>query len=141
MIRRPPRSTLFPYTTLFRSGHDPVDVFRVEPLGHRGEAGDVDEEHGDLLALALQRAARGEDLLGEVLGRVAAGRVEAGRGGRRLRGRAQRRAARVTELAGGLDGGTARRAYRLEARAALPAELGAGAVGGLAARTLHDRRS
>src|SRR3712207_8015351 len=22
MIRRPPRSTLFPYTTLFRSGHD-----------------------------------------------------------------------------------------------------------------------
>src|SRR2546422_7301917 len=27
MIRRPPRSTLFPYTTLFRS---PVDVERVE---------------------------------------------------------------------------------------------------------------
>src|SRR5687768_17906384 len=25
MIRRPPRSTLFPYTTLFRSGHDPMD--------------------------------------------------------------------------------------------------------------------
>src|SRR2546423_11724233 len=24
MIRRPPRSTLFPYTTLFRSGADPV---------------------------------------------------------------------------------------------------------------------
>src|SRR3712207_8299633 len=24
MIRRPPRSTLFPYTTLFRSGHLPV---------------------------------------------------------------------------------------------------------------------
>src|SRR5690349_23350080 len=23
MIRRPPRSTLFPYTTLFRSGHHP----------------------------------------------------------------------------------------------------------------------
>src|SRR3712207_7268805 len=23
MIRRPPRSTLFPYTTLFRSGHSP----------------------------------------------------------------------------------------------------------------------
>src|SRR3712207_7792345 len=23
MIRRPPRSTLFPYTTLFRSGHGP----------------------------------------------------------------------------------------------------------------------
>src|SRR4051794_41265251 len=25
MIRRPPRSTLFPYTTLFRSGHQLVD--------------------------------------------------------------------------------------------------------------------
>src|SRR2546430_1399335 len=27
MIRRPPRSTLFPYTTLFRSGHDGLAVF------------------------------------------------------------------------------------------------------------------
>src|SRR3712207_7981281 len=26
MIRRPPRSTLFPYTTLFRSGQPQVDV-------------------------------------------------------------------------------------------------------------------
>src|SRR2546422_3073409 len=26
MIRRPPRSTLFPYTTLFRSIHDGVDM-------------------------------------------------------------------------------------------------------------------
>src|SRR2546421_993445 len=25
MIRRPPRSTLFPYTTLFRSRHDVID--------------------------------------------------------------------------------------------------------------------
>src|SRR2546422_8453031 len=36
MIRRPPRSTLFPYTTLFRS-HVPVDrrgVGRIE-MGHR----------------------------------------------------------------------------------------------------------
>src|SRR3712207_9060923 len=36
MIRRPPRSTLFPYTTLFRSAdagrempHEPVDVSKV----------------------------------------------------------------------------------------------------------------
>src|SRR3712207_7613400 len=35
MIRRPPRSTLFPYTTLFRSG-----IARRHPLGHRpGAAG------------------------------------------------------------------------------------------------------
>src|SRR5436305_11126139 len=31
MIRRPPRSTLFPYTTLFRSAG--VSVFGVHPLG------------------------------------------------------------------------------------------------------------
>src|SRR2546422_10828685 len=29
MIRRPPRSTLFPYTTLFRSAFDDVDAFGV----------------------------------------------------------------------------------------------------------------
>src|SRR5260370_22866830 len=28
MIRRPPRSTLFPYTTLFRSLPDPADLVR-----------------------------------------------------------------------------------------------------------------
>src|SRR3712207_8349832 len=28
MIRRPPRSTLFPYTTLFRSQHDAVALLR-----------------------------------------------------------------------------------------------------------------
>src|SRR5260221_10590570 len=28
MIRRPPRSTLFPYTTLFRSAHHPELVFQ-----------------------------------------------------------------------------------------------------------------
>src|SRR5256885_6909931 len=28
MIRRPPRSTLFPYTTLFRSPHHPADFLR-----------------------------------------------------------------------------------------------------------------
>src|SRR3989442_8849630 len=31
MIRRPPRSTLFPYTTLFRSGHP------AEPVCHRDD--------------------------------------------------------------------------------------------------------
>src|SRR5256885_11061663 len=39
MIRRPPRSTLFPYTTLFRSGrvrHHPEE---------QGEHGDPDERH------------------------------------------------------------------------------------------------
>src|SRR3712207_8656973 len=52
MIRRPPRSTLFPYTTLFRSlaqhGEDPVDLAQrrvrapdrlVEVVAAGGEAG------------------------------------------------------------------------------------------------------
>src|SRR5258708_23416061 len=38
MIRRPPRSTLFPYTTLFRSimasGHVDVDALRRRGVGH-----------------------------------------------------------------------------------------------------------
>src|SRR2546430_8839962 len=44
MIRRPPRSTLFPYTTLFRSPGNTADPYRHEPedlLGrdsHRSDA-------------------------------------------------------------------------------------------------------
>src|SRR2546427_5927116 len=38
MIRRPPRSTLFPYTTLFRSGHG-------APVGADGRQDDL-EAHG-----------------------------------------------------------------------------------------------
>src|SRR3712207_8275399 len=48
MIRRPPRSTLFPYTTLFRSGRAPrrlargvggltVDAVDVEDVEHRAK--------------------------------------------------------------------------------------------------------
>src|SRR5690349_23980295 len=44
MIRRPPRSTLFPYTTLFRS-HD-----RHERDKHR-KAGGADPQHGRLRQL------------------------------------------------------------------------------------------
>src|SRR3712207_8177542 len=46
MIRRPPKSTLFPYTTLFRSGRarvQPVDRQHVRPAPQRpAEGGDVD---------------------------------------------------------------------------------------------------
>src|SRR5256885_11906039 len=34
MIRRPPRSTLFPYTTLFRSDHHSRSAVRGERNGH-----------------------------------------------------------------------------------------------------------
>src|SRR5260221_2342743 len=52
MIRRPPRSTLFPYTTLFRSseldlGSQPRFATRRSPLSQRGSAGENQrsEEH------------------------------------------------------------------------------------------------
>src|SRR2546428_10263570 len=58
MIRRPPRSTLFPYTTLFRSlagplGVDPgLDELAAEPLGRRqGEALVGEEEERRLVPL------------------------------------------------------------------------------------------
>src|SRR5256885_13187647 len=34
MIRRPPRSTLFPYTTLFRSQHVARAISRIHPRQH-----------------------------------------------------------------------------------------------------------
>src|SRR5438034_4733381 len=45
MIRRPPRSTLFPYTTLFRSPErkEETDVGR-ESQGDRGDRGGVDHD-------------------------------------------------------------------------------------------------
>src|SRR5690348_17586887 len=46
MIRRPPRSTLFPYTTLFRSEQllqDGRDLHERDVWGHRDEQG---ERHG-----------------------------------------------------------------------------------------------
>src|SRR3712207_8763204 len=43
MIRRPPRSTLFPYTTLFRSGVDVgPEMLRNDPRAAE-DAGSVDE--------------------------------------------------------------------------------------------------
>src|SRR3989337_714188 len=44
---------------------------------------EVGEQHGDLLALALERALGGQDLLREVLRRVALRGGESGRGGAR----------------------------------------------------------
>src|SRR5947208_5340420 len=40
MIRRPPRSTLFPYTTLFRSHHFGIQPHGEEDLGHAGRQRD-----------------------------------------------------------------------------------------------------
>src|SRR3712207_7257309 len=79
MIRRPPRSTLFPYTTLFRSAGARVVRVHVEHAPARREAARrlrrrvaepvvavpddralararVDEDEGDLVARALDRS-------------------------------------------------------------------------------------
>src|SRR5256885_9604964 len=41
MIRRPPRSTLFPYTTLFRSPQRPPERFHGEDAGRPGPGRDA----------------------------------------------------------------------------------------------------
>src|SRR3989454_7765315 len=61
MIRRPPRSTLFPYTTLFRSmipaGSRPCEELQAAPaVLRRGR-----EHRRDLLAVQVVRAAAGEE--------------------------------------------------------------------------------
>src|SRR3712207_9480323 len=86
MIRRPPRSTLFPYTTLFRSeGGVVVALDRVR--GRRdGSGGDVVDRHRQLLGAHVHerpggepdgtRAGRGVDGVVVALGVVAAARSE-----------------------------------------------------------------
>src|SRR5260370_23846658 len=73
MIRRPPRSTLFPYTTLFRSslraqrdgGHDTdeMSILRLRQLQHLGEIATVchigrSEEHTSELQSHLNLVCR-----------------------------------------------------------------------------------
>src|SRR3712207_7139026 len=80
MIRRPPRSTLFPYTTLFRSEHD--DVRPGPALDRRGDARSdrvlVDELDVDLrtgllheavLDLLLEEGVRSEEHTSELQSR------------------------------------------------------------------------
>src|SRR3712207_7566669 len=56
MIRRPPRSTLFPYTTLFRSGRFPEGGHRRSRV-LQGLQGDVHLRHGARLGEGNGRAA------------------------------------------------------------------------------------
>src|SRR2546429_5067587 len=62
MIRRPPRSTLFPYTTLFRSVHGDAhgveQVARPVEVGHRGIALRRSEEHTSELQSRLHLVCR-----------------------------------------------------------------------------------
>src|SRR3989304_3901258 len=59
MIRRPPRSTLFPYTTLFRSGRgDEVPLSLARPLPRRRPAVPRSEEHTSELQSRLHLVCR-----------------------------------------------------------------------------------
>src|SRR3712207_7362499 len=60
MIRRPPRSTLFPYTTLFRSRRVELGRRRGEPPLHDGLAARLRLRGQDLRGLPQEREARRE---------------------------------------------------------------------------------
>src|SRR2546428_10310851 len=62
MIRRPPRSTLFPYTTLFRSrsGPRPLSVSRAR-IGHEFGGGDAGQRARLVLVGYVTRDADGTD--------------------------------------------------------------------------------
>src|SRR3712207_7838722 len=72
MIRRPPRSTLFPYTTLFRSvGKRAVVGQEEEPGGGRvqaadwDEAGEVGHQGSDCRAAAAGLVPQGGEVAGD----------------------------------------------------------------------------
>src|SRR3712207_7536281 len=79
MIRRPPRSTLFPYTTLFRSPHDETGGERVERAYAREDAvsekrgnegqGEVTVDHRGHAGQYLQRRLRSEEHTSELQSR------------------------------------------------------------------------
>src|SRR3712207_7826053 len=61
MIRRPPRSTLFPYTTLFRS-RDVADCARRSPV-------DTPEDPGSIPGTSTSRRPRSEEHTSELQSR------------------------------------------------------------------------
>src|SRR3712207_9372591 len=61
MIRRPPRSTLFPYTTLFRSPEDDVDRVDAAIFDELCRGVLSDATRADLRAVVRRLAARGAD--------------------------------------------------------------------------------
>src|SRR3989442_10872507 len=76
MIRRPPRSTLFPYTTLFRSADDEAKMADAEALGHQAILGQhhvivivFGEYNYDDMVLAQYRLVRSEEHTSELQSR------------------------------------------------------------------------
>jgi hypothetical protein len=50
--------------------HEGMHVLRIEGPGQRAETHDISKQHRDLLALAFQGTAHGQDLVGQVPRRV-----------------------------------------------------------------------
>src|SRR5687767_15688549 len=69
MIRRPPRSTLFPYTTLFRSQLEILECrsdLQLEEFGERLLVGDHSESHRFFKAERVRIGARSEEHTSEL---------------------------------------------------------------------------
>src|SRR5256885_3943932 len=58
MIRRPPRSTLFPYTTLFRSDHVTRALGRIHSPTRTDDDGDLRQHRDQLFVVRGQHARR-----------------------------------------------------------------------------------
>src|SRR3712207_8479885 len=69
MIRRPPRSTLFPYTTLFRSRF--VELRHGEDVVYRPHEDDAEDErpHRHLVAMNADAGGRSEEHTSELQSR------------------------------------------------------------------------
>src|SRR2546430_12950644 len=65
MIRRPPRSTLFPYTTLFRSTNPPTDLPRTRCHSPSMDLGGVTAQ----CLLAIRPSSRPTETIGALLDR------------------------------------------------------------------------
>src|SRR2546430_10414784 len=66
MIRRPPRSTLFPYTTLFRSLDRGLEDVRAGRAAQGQRNFLAFDTHGDFVLCASQRKARSEEHTSEL---------------------------------------------------------------------------
>src|SRR5258707_10537244 len=72
MIRRPPRSTLFPYTTLFRSGPHPqprASDAAIRPVGGAGTASNPRSRPSAMTARRDDHSARSEEHTSELQSR------------------------------------------------------------------------
>jgi len=111
---------------------DSARLLRVAIGEQFHRAFEVGEQHRDLLALAFQRRARGQDALGEVLGRVVLGNGGCGRGYA-----AEDPATLAAEVLVGWGLAPARGAQRNQPCPALAAEFLDGRVVVLTGGTLH----